>query len=256
MQHLYISIVSHGNDDDIMNNSNLLEINYLDNVTIIIRDNLSRQKLYNYCLGNHFQYSSSGEPLGFGANNNINFELATDLGMRDKDWFILFNPDIDISVEMIKKLFSSIGHYSSQLFAINLFFDNKFSKMEYSLREFPTFFSFFNVLKGKSFTQAYDKVDLANASVVDWAAASFLVFQAGLYKKLHGFDENYFMYYEDVDICYRANKYFNQNVVYLKHIKAVHQGAYQNRNIFSKHFRWYICSLLRFLFKTTFGNTK
>ena len=128
--------------------------------------------------------------------------------------------------------------------------------MEFSLREFPTFISFFNVLKGSSFTKAYDKKILSYASTVDWAAASFLVFKSDLYQKLKGFDESYFMYFEDVDICYRANKQFNQKVIYLDNIKAIHQGGYQNRKLFSKHFRWYLSSLLRFLCKSTFGMKK
>lgn len=256
MAHIYTSIVSHGNDDDIINNSNLKEINALENVTVIIRDNLSSPKLKKYCAENHFEYNSSDVILGFGANNNINFELASNLGMNKTDWFILFNPDLDISAAMFHKLSGSIGNCSNQIFAINLFFDDKFYKMEHSLRRFPTFFSFFNILKGKSFTEAYDKAKLTDGSLVDWAAASFLVFQAELYEKLNGFDESYFMYFEDVDLCHRANKLCSQNVIYLKNIKAIHQGGYQNRKLFSKHFRWYFSSLMRFLFNSTFRTKK
>ena len=124
--------------------------------------------------------------------------------------------------------------------------------MEQSLRKFPTFISFLNILKGKSFTEAYDKASLATGTLVDWAAGSFLVFKSELYEKLNGFDESYFMYFEDVDICHRANKYHNQRVLYLSDIKAVHEGGYQNRKIFSKHFRWYLSSLFKFLFKSIF----
>jgi GT2 family glycosyltransferase len=176
--------------------------------------------------------------------------------MEDTDWFILFNPDLDISAAMINRLSATLPKYSNQIFAINLYFDEKFSIMENSLRRFPTFISFFNVLKGKSFTEAYEKTSLVNGSIVDWAAASFLVFRAELYQKLNGFDESYFMYYEDVDICYRANKRYGQRVCYLENINAVHQGGYKNRKFLSQHFRWYFISLLRFLLKSTFGATK
>ena len=256
MAKIYISIVSHDNDDDIIKNSNLKEICLLDNVTVIIRDNVSSDRLKRYCVDNHFIYNASDVMLGFGANNNINFEIASNLGMKKTDWFVLFNPDLDISAAMINKLSKTLVNYSSQLFAINLFFDYQFSKMEHSLRRFPTFISFFNILKGKSFTTAYNKASLTDGSIVDWAAGSFLVFQADLYEKLNGFDEDYFMYFEDVDICYRANKLYRQPVIYLSNIKAIHEGGYQNRKLFSKHFRWYFSSLLRFLFKSTFGSGK
>jgi N-acetylglucosaminyl-diphospho-decaprenol L-rhamnosyltransferase len=252
MAHTYVSIISHDNDDDIINNPHLKEINSLDNVTVVIRDNLSNLRLKTYCANNNFEYNSSDAILGFGANNNINFEVATNLGMSKTDWFVLFNPDLVISAEMIKKLSSSVVNYSAQLFAINLFFDDKFVKMEASLRKFPTFFSFLNILKGKSFTEPYDKVHLSDGSFIDWAAGSFLIFQAELYEKLNGFDEGYFMYFEDVDICYRAKVLHNQTVVYLDNVKATHVGGYKNREIFSQHFRWYFSSLMRFLFKSTF----
>jgi len=256
MAHIYISIVSHGNDEDIITNANLREINSLDNTIVIIRDNISSSVLKSYCIENGFSYSASKATLGFGANNNINFKVALSLGMKKTDWFILFNPDLNISSSMIKRLVSTLPEFSNQIFAINLYFDEQFSVMENSLRKFPTFQSFFNLFKRTSLTQTYDKKSLANGAFVDWAAASFLVFKAGLYKKLNGFDESYFMYYEDVDICYRANKVYGQQVCYLKNIKAVHQGGYKNRKLFSQHFRWYFISLIRFLLKSTFGTKK
>ncbi len=256
MPHIYISIVSHGNDKDIMSNTNLLEICQLDFVTVIIRDNVSSDCLKHYCLEKGIEYNCSADTLGFGANNNINFQVAMKLGMKKSDWFVLFNPDLDICASMVKNLFSTISTQSNQIFAINLYFDAKFELMEHSLRKFPTFLSFLNVFKGKSFTDAYDKFNLQDFSTVDWAAGSFLVIQTELYEKLNGFDENYFMYFEDVDLCWRANKLYDQRVVYLKDIKATHQGGYQNRKLFSKHFRWYFVSLMRFLLKSNFGSQK
>jgi len=249
MQKIYVTIVSHYNDDDIISNSNLKGVNALENVTVIIRDNVSSNRLEEFCGDGGFQYSASKSKLGFGANNNRNFDEASKLGMTQDDWFVLINPDVDITSDMINKLSVIIDNNDNHIFAINLFSDDKFSKMEYSLRKYPNFLSFFNVLKGKSFTEAYKKDGVADRSEVDWAAGSFLVFKAGLYERLNGFDENYFMYFEDVDICYRANKIFGEKVVYLKDVHAVHKGGYRNRRLFSPHFRWYISSLIRFLFK-------
>lgn len=251
MPNIYISIVSHGNDDDLINNSNLLEINCQDKVTVIVRDNTSSSALRAYCKTNNLEYRASVKSLGFGANNNKNFQLALELGMKSTDWFILLNPDLDISANVMNNLYTELQTFSNELFAINLFFDREFSEVELSLRYFPTFISFFNILKRKPFTEPYDKNKLLNGSVVDWSAGSCLVFKSDLYNKLEGFDESYFMYFEDVDICHRAKFYFHQEVVYLKNIKAVHKGGYKNRDIFSKHFQWYISSLLRFLFKST-----
>ncbi len=39
---------------------------------------------------------------------------------------------------------------------------------------------------------------------MEWVAGSFIAFKSSSYRKVQGFDENYFMYCEDIDICYRA----------------------------------------------------
>jgi GT2 family glycosyltransferase len=40
----------------------------------------------------------------------------------------------------------------------------------------------------------------------DWADGSCLAFTKNLFKNVNGFNEDYFMYFEDVDFCYRAKK--------------------------------------------------
>lgn len=41
---------------------------------------------------------------------------------------------------------------------------------------------------------------------VDFVSGGFVVFRNGEFLKLGGYDEDYFMYVEDMDICYRAKK--------------------------------------------------
>jgi GT2 family glycosyltransferase len=71
------------------------------------------------------------------------------------------------------------------------------------------------------------------------------------YRALKGFDEGYFMYCEDIDICYRA-KQLATDILYFQDIKAVHLAQHSNRRVFSKHFFWHLKSIARFLLKFTF----
>jgi hypothetical protein len=41
---------------------------------------------------------------------------------------------------------------------------------------------------------------------VDFVSGGFVAFRKSVFEKLGGFDEDYFMYVEDMDICYRAKK--------------------------------------------------
>ena len=49
-----------------------------------------------------------------------------------------------------------------------------------------------------------EDVDLRTRRLVDWAQGSALLVDADLFWELGGFDERYFMYYEDVDLCRSA----------------------------------------------------
>jgi len=41
---------------------------------------------------------------------------------------------------------------------------------------------------------------------LDWADGSCLAFTKNVFESVNGFNENYFMYFEDVDFCYKAKK--------------------------------------------------
>lgn len=47
---------------------------------------------------------------------------------------------------------------------------------------------------------------IQNPVETDWVSGSCLWMDKALFQKLGGFDESYFMYYEDIDLCLRAGK--------------------------------------------------
>jgi N-acetylglucosaminyl-diphospho-decaprenol L-rhamnosyltransferase len=66
------------------------------------------------------------------------------------------------------------------------------------------------------------------ARPVDWVTGAFIGFPRAMFDKIGGFDEDYFMYYEDVDFCLRARRagflsYF------LPSAQAVHVAPYSER---------------------------
>lgn len=247
MNHIYISVVSHGHEKFIMNNSNLIKINEIDNVTVLIKDNILNEELKEHCAKFSFKYVAERPNSGFGENNNIVFSSALELGLSNSDWFFIINPDANIELEQFILLTKEIEKTKNKLFTVSLFKDAGYLEHEHSLRNFPKWIDVLNLFLNKPVNKAYDKVNLDNFSYIDWASGAFLIFKGSLYTELGGFDKKYFMYYEDVDICYRARNKFDQKVCFIKSVSAVHDGAYANRNIFSKHFYWYLTSLFKFL---------
>jgi len=90
---------------------------------------------------------------------------------------------------------------------LNLFKDTALSIPDANIRFFPGIAAVLKLLKRQSLTVSYDKSTLTSAASVEWASGAFLAFKPAHYAKLHGFAPQYFMYFEDVDICYRSKKY-------------------------------------------------
>lgn len=248
----YVSIVSHGHYDFICRNSTLLDISMLPNVTVVVKDNIADPLLSSFCQANRIIYLTSNNKMGFGENNNSVYNYCREkLGMASSDFFLTLNPDVVISASMFVEMMNLVNASPCQLFTIDLYRDNEFKDSEQSLRFFPTWKNLANLIMNKPVCRAYSKESLSNYAQVDWASGAFLGFKSSLYEMLEGFDTRYFMYYEDVDICYRAKYQFDASVHFLKDIKAIHFGAYQNRNFLSKHFRWYLSSLIKFIVRTS-----
>jgi GT2 family glycosyltransferase len=63
----------------------------------------------------------------------------------------------------------------------------------------------------------------SNRSEVDQVSGAFLVIRADLFEKLGGFDEHYFMYVEDADLCLRVKK-LGYKVLFSPHVTIKHMG--------------------------------
>ena len=79
----------------------------------------------------------------------------------------------------------------------------------------------------------------------DWVAGMLLMFRAPVYAELSGFDERYFLYYEDVDLCRRLRKR-GYEVRLVPSVSAVHDARRESRRSL-RHMRWHLASVLRFL---------
>lgn len=246
---IYISVVSHGHEKIIKQLGCLSVLSQHFNVIV-----KSNKKGDDFSESN-FIWINREYNLGFGHNNNVIFSYCKNtLGMTDEDYFIVLNPDVYIDVASLKTLIDEMTMHDKKLAAINLFKDISKAEFDNSIRNFPTLSNFALSFFFKKNTSILEKEFINSIAEVDWAAGSFLAFSAQHYTQLRGFDESYFMYCEDIDICYRSNK-ANVPVTYYPHIEAIHLAQHANRKLLSLHFYWHVSSVLRFLL-SKFGLTK
>lgn len=63
----------------------------------------------------------------------------------------------------------------------------------------------------------------------DWVSGAALFIPRQLFLRLGGFDDNFFMYFEDIDLCRRA-KELGKKVIYFPEVKVKHWGGKSNSN--------------------------
>jgi GT2 family glycosyltransferase len=71
------------------------------------------------------------------------------------------------------------------------------------------------------------------AKYVDWASGCGLLFKKSVFDEIGGFDENFFMYFEDEELCYRFYKK-NKNVYYFPDLLIAHHVGASSKLINEK----------------------
>lgn len=242
---LFISIINHHHDDLILQYDTLRQLST--HYSVILKSNTQPSSdLHAYCQYHAIHLLTDNKTKGFGANNNDVFHFAQQqLGMTLEDYFLVLNPDVIIDKNMIAQLLKLVEQHQSDISAINLYKDKEKTIFDHSIRRSHSLLNPLKSLLGLPRNDIYDKASIHSPQEIDWAAGSFLLFSAQCYEQLNGFDETYFMYFEDADICMRAHKKGNI-IKYFPQIEAIHLAQHANRKLFSKAFYWYITSLIKY----------
>jgi N-acetylglucosaminyl-diphospho-decaprenol L-rhamnosyltransferase len=249
-----ISVISHRHLNILSTLNTLPDLAKNKNIKIKLQDNCKEAGLEKWCVDNDIDYQCNKEQLGFGQNNNIVFtRFKKALLKLDDGYFVVLNPDVVINESQLFELITTMQSNKAKIAAINLYKDRELQESDNSIRNYPKLSDFIRSFLFKSNPSVIDKSKVDKPTFVPWAAGSFLCFTLNHYDKLSGFDEGYFMYCEDLDICYRSEVQYNSQVLYCPNIKAVHLAQHANRSIFSIHFIWHLTSICRYFNKRIFG---
>lgn len=67
---------------------------------------------------------------------------------------------------------------------------------------------------------------------VEWVTGGCLMIKHDIFKKLRGFDENIFMYMEDVELCYRVHK-AKYKIMFFPFINIIHKKGVSSNHTFN-----------------------
>jgi GT2 family glycosyltransferase len=180
-------------------------------------------------------------PKGFGANHNAAFREAR--GRR----FCVLNPDIRLAADPFPVLNACLES-DATLAASAPVIVSPTGAIEDSARRFPT--PGLILRKAIGVAGPADYRIGAQRVYPDWIAAMFLLFRREAFAAAGGFDERYFMYYEDVDLCARL-RLAGFGVAVCPEARAMHDARRESHRRL-RYLRWHLASMTRFFLSPGF----
>jgi len=184
----------------------------------------------NSILAPHIHFLGESRNLGFAKGINRACEHSTS---SDVESLLLLNPDAflasDIDLNVIQQLSAQPG-----IIGLQVFNDSQKTIRQNSARSFPNFLTSITGREGlltrlfpnNPWSKKYLRSDLSSSNFhkeqqVDWVSGCALFCSKKIWEKLNGFDEQFFLYVEDVDLGKKA-QLLRIPVFYLPIVDVIH----------------------------------
>lgn len=198
-------------------------------------------------------FLATGSNLGYGTAANLGASITR------AGHLLISNPDIVLGPGSIKAMVAVLdAHPSVAIVGPRL--ENRDGTLYPSPRTFPDLgvavgHAFLGqVAPGNRFTRRYRMLDWDHSATLDadWVSGACFLIRRDAWERLGGFDQSYFMYVEDVDLCWRAKRagwcVAFEPAARLVHAHGVSSDQRAYRMILEHH-----RSLFRFYSRTTTG---
>jgi GT2 family glycosyltransferase len=187
---------------------------------VVIMDNNSKDGSKNFLKKireKNIKIILSKKNIGFGAACN---RIAK---TQNSSYILFLNPDVEIKKNSIDKLLNFLKKNEKVgLVTGKLLFPN--GSLQLSCRKFPTIlrvlFGRESVLRKIFPNNAVSReflmtdFDYNKVQYPDCVRGAVMLFKTEVFKKIGGFDEKFFLFFEDTDICLRLRK-MGDEIVYL-----------------------------------------
>lgn len=220
-----VSIVSHGQWSLVLPLLQQLDgFSHADLVKVVLTSNLPEPVVPDPAWRFKLECLHNRIPKGFGANHNAAFSRC------DSEWFLVLNPDIRLD-----------GNAIGALLALD---DGLIGLIAPRIQE-----------PGKSQPEPYrgllTPLELVRKRFPGyrapaqpaWVAGMFLLIRSAAYRQIGGFDERFFMYCEDFDLCMRL-RLANWQLLPAALVVVNHE-AQRASHADRRHLWWHVSSLAK-----------
>ena len=176
---------------------------------VIVVDNGSKDGSAEFLAGQNIKKVLNQNNLGFAAACNQGARLASG------EFLLFLNSDARLNEATLKALAEVFESSPKVGIAAPKLIDETAKDEPFAFGCWPTWLG---LLRGNLKT---------DASRADWVSGAALAIRRVIFESLGGFDERFFMYFEDVDLCWRT-KALGYDIVISEAASVVHQRGASN----------------------------
>jgi GT2 family glycosyltransferase len=216
-------------------------LSYTGSKKLFLVDNSFNDSLRFEFIHPDIQYIFCGKNIGYGAAHNIAIKKST----GKSRYHLVLNPDVEFSAQTLDRLFyfmqqrSDIGLVMPKVLYGNGDMQYLCKKLpsptDLLLRRFipgPVKFMFKKMLE----TYELKHKDYNSIMEIPNLSGCFMFIRNKVFTEIGGFDERYFMYLEDTDLCRRINEKFR--TVYYPTVSIIHgysKASYKSLKLMKYH---------------------
>ncbi len=186
------------------------------------------------------EYIAVEENIGFGSAHNLIINRINGFSK----YHLILNPDVSFNIGVINNLINQLKTDENiAMIAPKVLFPNK--SHQFSCRRYPSvsellarrFFFLKPLFKTTIFKGTYRDKNLNEPFFAQYLTGCFHLYKTKDFVNLQGFDERYFLYMEDVDICRKIDSLGKKKLYYPKEeiIHVLKQGSSKSVKLFFKH---------------------
>lgn len=190
-------------------------------------------------VDNHSEDGSAGLAAGLGARTialdwNSGFSHGCNVGWQagSAQYVLFLNPDAALDADGVRRLAATLDADPS-LGAAAPRIVHESGELSFSLRRFPSLKR--TLAQALFLHRLFPRAEWADEIVRDprayerswqpeWVSGACLLVRRSLLEELHGFDERFFLYSEDTDLCRRLRER-GAGIIYEPGVSALHTGG-------------------------------
>jgi GT2 family glycosyltransferase len=220
---------------------------------LFLIDNTADKKFQNTFKQVDIVYIAVGKNIGFGSGHNIILNRIKGFSK----FHLVLNPDVLFHSNTLLSLIRTLeGLKEAAMIAPKVRFPN--GAHQFTCRRYPLVtellarrFPFFKILfKATVLNGVYSDRNLTKPFFVEYITGCFQLYKTEDFVQLRGFDERYFLYMEDVDICKKMDVLGMKKIYYPQEeiVHVLKQGSSKSIKLLIRH----ISSIIKYFLKWGF----